>query len=881
MRPADRTPRVYTSGYVIGHANGIRVLVSPDPATNLVEVDLRIRAGARDDGPARAGLAHLVEHAIYGLAPGGGPTIGQSMDVLTLGYNAATDHDVTHLRATTTPASLPRLFELYAEILRGDCSSLAPAVFEREREVVRNELRQRQDRDDAAPLDAALFPPTHPYHRGVIGTLSSLDAITLADVCEFYAGRYTPENAVMVVVGAVELNQVQALSNRMLRGLPPRVTAPRAKVTPWTGGAARHRVSIAGASNAVALAFPFPPRFHGDEPAAQQLRVTLTIRLAGLAETAPEILDTRVGIVGGRDAPVLLALVELTDPKFADKAEQMLWQAVEETREFAKSPFLNQLISQIMRHQVIRAVEPLATRGSLYADYFDAPEGYGFVAGEVAAIDGLGPDLVRSTFLRVFSKASAATLTIVPGPLRTGALMPSFAALPDGHAGADDRLAAVEVPAAASPAIERYVLDNGLTVILAPIAAMPVVDIRLVIGAGHRDAPPEKPHLALLTAYLRSLDAEIAGVDHAYMILSGADVEVDVDDRATTFSTSGLGVYVDFLLEGLSANVLRVTHASQGVRRFKKALTRSRDHQKQRAQQDQKTAERFVQALFGADPRCNPAQQVDKLLATRYHGVELAGFKRRHYRAANATLIVTGNFNREIAVQHIAANFGPTAVTRIASAWNRPRRPARSFAATGVAGGPRPRYVASVDDARTQMELALGFLLPAEVKDDLATASLLRELVDAEVASIRARLGASYGFRTALVQACDNSVLLVVGDVDAARAEEVQAALRRGLERLRAGEGLEDRLKRARSAVLRQLHAELGDSRAIADRLQDLAARRLPDDTFAVLAARVRQLGAAELGPKLAGALAGPVTMCRGPGDAVRRVCGPATPLLP
>ena len=879
MRLADRTPQFNAAGYLIGHANGIRVLVSPDPATNLVEVDLRIRAGSRDDGAGRAGLAHLVEHSVYELAPGGGPTIGQSMDVLTLEYNAATDHDVTHLRATITPAALPRLFELYAEILRGDCTSLTPAAFEREREVVRNELRQRQDRDDAAPLDAVLFPPAHPYHHGVIGTLSSLDAITQAEVCAFYAGRFTPENAVMVVAGAVQLAQVQALSDRVLRSLPTRPVPPRTKVTPWFGGGARHRVSIAGASNSVALAFPFPPRFHGDELAARQLLVALTIKLATLAEKVPQITDTRVGLVGGREAPVLLALVELSDPKIAEKAEQTLWQAVDETRELAENPFFHQLVSQIMRHQVIRAVEPLATRGTLYADYFDAPEGYGFFAGEVAGIDGLTPELVGSTYLRVFSKASAAMLTIVPGPRRTGAHMPSFTALPDSHTGADDRLAAVEVPAPVSPAIERYVLSNGLTVILAPIAAMPVVDIRLVIGAGHRDVPPEKPHLAMLTANLRSLDTDTANVDQAYMTLSGARVEVEVDDRATTFSTAGLGVYVDFLLEGLSANVIRVSHASGDVWRFKKALTRSRDREKQRAQQDQQTAGHFVQALFGADPRCNPAQRIDELVATRYHGVELAGFKRKHYRAANATLIVTGNFVREIAVQHIAASFGPAAVSPMYSSWNRPREPAPSFAATGMPGGPRPRHVASVDNARTQLELALGYLLPAEVQGDLAAASLLRELVDAEVASIRARLGASYGFRTALVEACGNSVLLVVGDVDPARAAEVQAALRRGLEHLRVGEGLEGRLKRARSAALRRLHAELGDSRAIADRLQDLAARQLPDNAFAILAARVRQLGAAELGPKLAAALAGPVTMCRGPGDAVRRVCGPATPV--
>lgn len=678
----------------------------------------------------------------------------------------------------------------------------------------------------------------------------------------------------MVVAGAVQLEQVQALSDRVLRGLPTRTTAPRTKVTPWFGGAARHRVSIAGASNAVALAFPFPPRFHGDELAARQLSVALTIKLATLAEKVPQITDTRVGLVGGREAPVLLALVELSDPKIAEKAEQTLWQAVDETGQLAENPFFHQLVSQIMRHQVIRAVEPLATRGTLYADYFDAPEGYGFVAGEVAGIDGLGPELVGSTYIRVFSKASVAVLTIVPGPRRTGAHMPSFTALPDSHTGADDRLAAVEVPAPVSPAVERYVLENGLTVLLAPTAGMPVVDIRLVIGAGHRDVPLEKPHLALLTAHLRSLE-DVAGVDQAYMTLSGARVEVNVDDRATTFSTAGLGVYVDFLLEGLSANVIQVSHASGDVWRFKRALARSRDREKQRAQQDQQTAGRFVQALFGADPRCNPVQRVDELVATRYHGVELAGFKRRHYRAANATLIVSGNFVREIAVQHIAASFGPAAVTPRYSSWNRPHKPAPSFAATGMTGRPRPRHVASVDDARTQLELALGYLLPAEVQGDLAAASLIRELVDAEVASIRARLGASYGFRTALVEACGNSVLLVVGDVDPVRAEEVQAALRRGLEHLRVGEGLDARLNRARSAALRRLHAELGDSRAIADRLQDLAARRLPDDAFAVLAARVRLLGAAELGPKLAAALTGPVTMCRGPGDGVRRACGP------
>ena len=73
-------------------ANGLRFVIMPDPSTTLVEVDVRYDVGAREDPKGKAGLAHLVEHLLFQIRPGGPgtPTLMDHLSQLAVARNTYT-----------------------------------------------------------------------------------------------------------------------------------------------------------------------------------------------------------------------------------------------------------------------------------------------------------------------------------------------------------------------------------------------------------------------------------------------------------------------------------------------------------------------------------------------------------------------------------------------------------------------------------------------------------------------------------------------------------------------------------------------------------------------------------------------------------------------
>jgi predicted Zn-dependent peptidase len=83
--------------------------------------------------------------------------------------------------------------------------ALTQEKFDNQREVVKNERRQRVDHqpygDWDERLQALVFPEDHPYHHPVIGSMADLDAASLDDVREFFETYYAPNNAVLTLCG--------------------------------------------------------------------------------------------------------------------------------------------------------------------------------------------------------------------------------------------------------------------------------------------------------------------------------------------------------------------------------------------------------------------------------------------------------------------------------------------------------------------------------------------------------------------------------------------------------------------------------------------------------------------------------------------------------
>jgi zinc protease len=197
-------------------ANGLKVLVRPDQRAPVVTSQIWYKVGSAHETSGVTGIAHMFEHMMFkgteNLAPGEFSTL-----VSRLGgqQNAFTSRDYTAYFQTLATDHLET-------VMRWEADRLANLVldeqeFRREVEVVKEEWRMRSRDNPNARLYELLYATAFVnsgYHHPVIGWKTDIDAYTLADLEKWRQDYYAPNNAVLVVVGAVEPDQVFALAEK-------------------------------------------------------------------------------------------------------------------------------------------------------------------------------------------------------------------------------------------------------------------------------------------------------------------------------------------------------------------------------------------------------------------------------------------------------------------------------------------------------------------------------------------------------------------------------------------------------------------------------------------------------------------------------------------
>jgi zinc protease len=214
--PAPSQPRAAVPPIVFRQRtlpNGLRLYTSVDRGTPNVTVQVWYGVGSKNDPVGRSGFAHLFEHLMFKATKDLPP---ESFDRLTEDVggmnNASTADDYTEYHEVIPANHLQRL--LWAEAERMGALVVDEANFKSEREVVKEELRQRvlaqpYGRFFTFDLPEATYS-THPYHRPGIGSIEELDAATLDDVRAFHQEFYRPDNAALIVVGNFDEAQLDA-----------------------------------------------------------------------------------------------------------------------------------------------------------------------------------------------------------------------------------------------------------------------------------------------------------------------------------------------------------------------------------------------------------------------------------------------------------------------------------------------------------------------------------------------------------------------------------------------------------------------------------------------------------------------------------------------
>jgi predicted Zn-dependent peptidase len=213
--------------------NGLRVVVSEDSSVPVVAVNLWYDVGSRHEPDGQTGFAHLFEHLMFEGSVNVAKTEHMSLIQGAGGsLNATTNPDRTNYFETVPAEHLELALWLEADRMGGLVPALTQETLDNQREVVKNERRQRYENipygDSWLRLLPLLYPPGHPYHHPTIGSMADLNAADLATFQAFHTAYYAPNNAVLTVVGDVRAGEVVDLAGKYFGALTSRDDIPPA-----------------------------------------------------------------------------------------------------------------------------------------------------------------------------------------------------------------------------------------------------------------------------------------------------------------------------------------------------------------------------------------------------------------------------------------------------------------------------------------------------------------------------------------------------------------------------------------------------------------------------------------------------------------------------
>lgn len=219
--------RASITSFTLG--NGMEVVVIPDARTPVVTHMVWYKNGAADDPLGQSGIAHFLEHLMFkGTADHPQGEFSNLVAELGGQENAFTSYDYTAYFQRIGKEHLATLMAFESDRMRN--LVLTDDVVDPERDVVLEERRMRTDSDPSAQLDeavqAALFAH-HPYGIPIIGWNHEIEGLGRAHALAYYQRFYTPENAILIVAGDVEADEVERLAKDTYGKVPAQAAPPR------------------------------------------------------------------------------------------------------------------------------------------------------------------------------------------------------------------------------------------------------------------------------------------------------------------------------------------------------------------------------------------------------------------------------------------------------------------------------------------------------------------------------------------------------------------------------------------------------------------------------------------------------------------------------
>lgn len=375
-------------------ANGMKFLVVENRAIPNANFYTFFKVGSRNEVTGITGISHFFEHMMFNGAKRYGPKqFDRTMEARGGSNNAFTNNDVTVYQDWFPASSLETIFALEGD--RIGSLAIDPKMVESERQVVMSERSTGLENSNFRMLDEVVTASAfraHPYGWSVMGHESDIKAWTQDDLRRYFDIYYAPNNAVAVIVGDVQFDEVKRLAEQYIGPIAARPAPPALRtVEPEQTGERRVFVQKDSASTPNLIwAYKVPPANHADNYALDVMESLLvdgkTSRLyKALVETrlATEISTDR----GLNFDPGLLQFFSVAaDGVSAAKLEQAFNAAI---KQFVDGGISEQELQKVKNQKLMGFYRGLQTIDGQaqnvgnyevffggYAKLFDAPAAY-------------------------------------------------------------------------------------------------------------------------------------------------------------------------------------------------------------------------------------------------------------------------------------------------------------------------------------------------------------------------------------------------------------------------------------------------------------------------------------------------------------------------
>lgn len=317
-------------------ANGLRVLMFPDPSKSTITVNMTYLVGSRVEGYGETGMAHLLEHMVF-KGSTNHPNIPQELTSHGARPNGSTWYDRTNYFETFSASDENLKWALDMESDRMINSFIAKKDLETEFSVVRNEFEAGEN-DPASVLYERVMSTAflwHNYGKSTIGSKEDIEKVPIENLQAFYKKYYQPDYAVLTVAGKIDEAKTIALVNDYF-GVIPKPTRELPKeytIEPVQDGERFVELRRTGDLQVTIAGFHIPPGSHADYPAMELLNEVLTNEPSGrlykaLVETKKA--STTYGYCFAlKDPGYIMFITEVLKDKSLDSAKKAMMSVLD------------------------------------------------------------------------------------------------------------------------------------------------------------------------------------------------------------------------------------------------------------------------------------------------------------------------------------------------------------------------------------------------------------------------------------------------------------------------------------------------------------------------------------------------------------------------